>query len=70
MFVSSSKLTTAEKTRLEELNALVGELPFGETSQERNERDAIKKALDDAKKALSDTQEQARKAGVPARVRE
>ena len=28
------------------------------------------KALDDAKKALADMQEQARKAGVPAKVRE
>jgi len=32
--------------------------------------DQKQKALDDAKKALSDTQEQARKAGVPARARE
>ena len=44
--LDKSELTTVEKTRLEELNALVGELPFGETSQERNERDTIKKALD------------------------
>lgn len=40
------KQTAADKKRLEELEALVGELPFGETAQERKERDAIRRALD------------------------
>ena len=40
------KLNAAEKRRLEELNELVEDLPFGETTQERKERDAIKQALD------------------------
>ncbi|MBN9118545.1 MAG: AAA family ATPase [Planctomycetes bacterium] len=44
--LDKSKLTAAEKRRLEELNALVDELPFGETAQERKEREAIKNALD------------------------
>ena len=40
------KLTAADKRRLDELEALVGELPFGETAQERKERAAIMQALD------------------------
>lgn len=44
--LEKSKKSAAEKKRLEELNALVDELPFGETAQERKERDAIKSALD------------------------
>ncbi len=44
--LEKSKLNAVEKRRLEELNALVDELPFGETAQEREERAAIKKALD------------------------
>jgi hypothetical protein len=44
--LDKAKKTAAEKKRLEELNTLVDELPFGETAQERKERDAIKNALD------------------------
>jgi hypothetical protein len=44
--LDKAKLTATEKQRLGELNALVDELPFGETAQERKERDAIKQALD------------------------
>ena len=38
--------TAAEKKRLAELNAEIEELPFGETKQEREARDQIKKTLD------------------------
>lgn len=44
--LDKSKLTAAEKKRLAELNAEVEELPFGETKQERDARDQIKKTLD------------------------
>lgn len=40
------RLNAAEKRRLEELNELVENLPFGETAQERKERDVIKQALE------------------------
>jgi hypothetical protein len=41
-----------------------------EDTQYKQQLAQKQKALDDAKKALSDLQEQARKAGVPAKVRE
>lgn len=44
--LDKSKLTAAEKKRLAELNAEIEELPFGETKQERDARDQIKKTLD------------------------
>lgn len=44
--LEKARLSAAEKRRLSELNAMVDEMPFGETKQEREERDTIKKALD------------------------
>lgn len=49
--LEKSRLNATERRRLEELNALVDELPFGETAQERKERAAIKSALDALTKA-------------------
>src|SRR5262249_54091058 len=40
------KLTTADQRRLKEIEAEIGELPFGETPQERKEREEIRKTLD------------------------
>ena len=40
------KLTAADQRRLKEIEAKIGDLPFGETEQERKEREAIRKTLD------------------------
>jgi hypothetical protein len=40
------KLTAADRRRLQEIEAEVGALPFGETPQERKEREEIRKTLD------------------------
>jgi hypothetical protein len=44
--LTKPKQTAADKRRLEELESLIGELPFGETAQERKEREEIRKTLD------------------------
>lgn len=44
--LDKAKLSAADKRRLSELNAVVEELPFGETAREREERVTIKKAID------------------------
>ncbi|WP_439630930.1 AAA family ATPase [Gemmata sp.] len=44
--LAKSRLTAADTRRVKELEALIGELPFGETEQERTDRDEIKKTLD------------------------
>jgi predicted ATP-binding protein involved in virulence len=43
--LSKSKLTAADKKRLEQLEAKIGELPMGETADEVREREEIKKTL-------------------------
>jgi hypothetical protein len=43
--LSKSKLTAADKKRLEQLEAEIGELPMGETADEVREREEIKKTL-------------------------
>ena len=40
------KLTAADERRLKEIEAEIGDLPFGETPQERKEREEIRKTLD------------------------
>ncbi len=44
--LSKPKLTAADERRLKELEAQIGDLPYGETEQERKERDEIKKTLE------------------------
>jgi energy-coupling factor transporter ATP-binding protein EcfA2 len=44
--LSKPKLTAADERRVKELDVLIGELPFGETKQERQEREEIRKTLD------------------------
>jgi hypothetical protein len=44
--LGKSKLTAADQRRLKEIEAEIGDLPFGETEQERKEREAIRKTLD------------------------
>jgi hypothetical protein len=39
------KLTAADQRRLKEIEAEIGDLPFGETAQERKEREEIRKTL-------------------------
>jgi len=40
------KLTATDQRRLKEIEAEIGELPFGETPQERKEREEIRNTLD------------------------
>jgi len=44
--LAKAKLTKADKARLKELEAQIGELPFGETQEERKEREELRKTLD------------------------
>jgi hypothetical protein len=44
--LDKSKLTAADQRRLKEIAEEIGELPFGETTQERKEREEIRKTLD------------------------
>ena len=44
--LDKSKMTAADQRRLKEIEAEIGELPFGETPQERREREEIRKTLD------------------------
>jgi predicted ATP-binding protein involved in virulence len=44
--LTKAKLTTADKKKLEEIEAKIGELPNGETAQEVEERQEIRKTLD------------------------
>jgi len=44
--LDKSKLTATDQRRLKEIEAEIGELPFGETAQERKEREEIRKTLD------------------------
>jgi len=44
--LEKSRLTAADKRRVKELEDLIGELPFGETEQERKDRDEIKTTLE------------------------
>ena len=44
--LTKPKLTAADRRRVAELEAEIGPLPFGETAQERKERDEIRKTLD------------------------
>lgn len=44
--LSKAKLTAKDRQRLNELDERLGELPYGETAQERQEREEIRKTLD------------------------
>jgi hypothetical protein len=44
--LDKAKLTAAAQRRLKEIEAEIGDLPFGETPQERKEREEIRKTLD------------------------
>jgi hypothetical protein len=44
--LDKSKLTATDQRRLKAIEAEIGELPFGETAQERKEREEIRKTLD------------------------
>jgi hypothetical protein len=46
ILLDKPKLTAADQRRLEEIEAEMGDLPFGETPQERKEREEIRKTLD------------------------
>jgi predicted ATP-binding protein involved in virulence len=46
------KLTAADQRRLQEIEAEIGDLPFGETAQERKERQDIRETLELLKKRL------------------